>query len=280
MALFRSAMKQVARRHGYLVSFMCRPRLPNSFASGWHLHQSLLDRKSGKNLFVSSDKSELLSPLGQHYLAGLLAHARAAAAFTTPTINGYKRYHGVNSMAPIQAIWASDNRGVMVRVLGEPGDAVDASGEPRRRAARQSVSLHGVADPRRPRRHRAQARAAAVGRSSPTRSRPSRCRSRSPRRWPRSTDSACFRAGFGDVFVDYHLRIKQAEIARCDAESGGQSGNATEVTAWEHKEYFDLACEGRADIACGESGPKTPPNVSHFEPVLWQKRSRKISYFR
>ena len=66
----------------------------------------------------------------------------------TPTINGYKRYHGVNSMAPIQAIWAKDNRGVMIRVLGEPGDAVDASGKPRRRAARQSVSLHGVADPR------------------------------------------------------------------------------------------------------------------------------------
>ncbi|MBW8903883.1 MAG: glutamine synthetase [Bradyrhizobium sp.] len=56
------------------------------------------------------------------YLAGLLAHARAAAAFTTPTINGYKRYHGINSMAPIQAVWAKDNRGVMVRVLGEPGD--------------------------------------------------------------------------------------------------------------------------------------------------------------
>src|SRR5581483_4290130 len=44
MALFRSALKQVARRHGYLISLMCRPRLPNAFASGWHLHQSLLDR--------------------------------------------------------------------------------------------------------------------------------------------------------------------------------------------------------------------------------------------
>ena len=38
-----------------------------------------------------------------------------------------------------------------------------------------------------------------------------------------------------------YLRIKQAEIARCDAETSGQSGNAAEVTAWEHKEYFDLA---------------------------------------
>jgi glutamine synthetase len=54
-------------------------------------------------------------------------------------------------------------------------------------------------------------------------------------------DSACFRAGFGDAFVDYFLRVKQAEIARCDAETGGRSGNAAEVTAWEHNEYFDLA---------------------------------------
>ena len=92
MVLFRSALKQIARRHGYLASFMCRPRLPNAFASGWHLHQSLLDAKSKRNLFVSNDPAALLSPLGRCYLAGLLAHARAAAAFTTPTVNGYKRY--------------------------------------------------------------------------------------------------------------------------------------------------------------------------------------------
>ena len=205
MVLFRSAMKQVARRHGHLVSFMCRPRLPNTFASGWHLHQSLLDRKSGKNLFVSNDKTELLSPLGRHYLAGLLAHARAAAAFTTPTVNGYKRYHGVNSMAPIQAIWAQGQSRRDDPRAGRAGRSVDASGEPRRRAARQSVSLHGVADPRGPRRHRAQAHARAVRRFTLRDFAPSRCRSRSPRRWPRSNDSACFRAGFGDVFVDYHL---------------------------------------------------------------------------
>ena len=54
-------------------------------------------------------------------------------------------------------------------------------------------------------------------------------------------DSACFRAGFGDVFVDYYLRIKEAEIARCDAERAGRPSDASEVTAWEHKEYFDLA---------------------------------------
>src|SRR5262249_52980169 len=87
MTLFRSATKQVARRNGHLVSFMCRPRLPNTFASGWHLHQSLFDRRTHKNLFVSDNAAEALSPRGRAFLAGLIAHARAAAAFTTPTIN-------------------------------------------------------------------------------------------------------------------------------------------------------------------------------------------------
>jgi glutamine synthetase len=54
-------------------------------------------------------------------------------------------------------------------------------------------------------------------------------------------DNACFRAGFGDAFVDYYARIKEAEIARCDSATGGQSANADEVTSWEHNEYFDLA---------------------------------------
>ena len=45
MILFRAATKQIARRHGLLASFMCRPAQPNLFSSGWHLHQSLIDKK-------------------------------------------------------------------------------------------------------------------------------------------------------------------------------------------------------------------------------------------
>src|SRR5262249_17418804 len=101
MVLLRSALKQVARRHGLLASLMCRPALPNALPSGWHLHQSLIERASSTNAFVPRDDHELLSPTGRGFLGGLLTHASAAAAFATPTINGYKRYHGVNTMAPI-----------------------------------------------------------------------------------------------------------------------------------------------------------------------------------
>ena len=40
----------------------------------------------------------------------------------------------------------------------------------------------------------------------------------------------CFAEAFGQSFIDYYLRIKEFEIARCQAE----------VTEWEHKEYFEL----------------------------------------
>src|SRR5260370_40651252 len=113
MVLFRSAIKQVAQRNGYHATFMCRPKLPNVMSSGWHLHQSLKDKKTGANAFV--DAKELLSPAGMHYMAGLLAHARAAAAFSTPPPHGYNRYPPF-SLAPARAPWARDNPGVMGRV--------------------------------------------------------------------------------------------------------------------------------------------------------------------
>jgi glutamine synthetase len=241
MVLFRGALKQVARRHGHLASLMCRPRLPNTFASGWHLHQSLLGAKSSRNLFA--DPAAPLSALGRSFLAGLLAHARAASAFSTPTINGYKRYHGVNSMAPVRAIWAHDNRGVMIRVLGGNGDPAthleNRAGEPLANpylymASQIHAGLDGIA------------RKLAPGPSGDT---PYEAPSGSSDQLQRSLaealaalkDSGVFRAGFGDVFVDYFIRIKEAEIARCDAETNGRSSDATEVTVWEHMEYFDLA---------------------------------------
>ncbi len=55
---------------------------------------------------MTTDKGETLSPFGAHYLAGLLAHARASTVFTTPTINGYKRYRSY-SLAPDRAIGAA-----------------------------------------------------------------------------------------------------------------------------------------------------------------------------
>ena len=231
MILFRSALKQIARRNGMLVSFMCRPALPHVMSSGWHLHQSLIEAKTGRNAFVHADG---LSPLGRHFLGGLIEHARAGAAFTTPTVNGYKRYRPY-SLAPDRAIWGRDNRGVMLRLLGQPGDPAthleNRVGEPAANpylymASQIHAGLDGLVKKRDP------------GPSADT---------------PYETDAAllpkslgeataalradeCFRAGFGAGFVDYYAHIKEAELARFTKEAP----DTPDVTPWEQKEYLDL----------------------------------------
>src|SRR5262249_50966353 len=122
MVLLRSAVKQICQRHGYHATFMCRPRIPNVMSSGWHLHQSLRRIEDGVNAFVPEQDAQPLSDLGMRYLAGLKAHACGAAALASPTINGYRRYRPL-SLAPDRAIWARDNRGAMLRVIGGAGQS-------------------------------------------------------------------------------------------------------------------------------------------------------------
>src|SRR5579864_69566 len=90
--LFRTATRQICRRLGYFATFMCRPTLKGFYASGWHLHQSLVDVASGKNLLMPHPMGGALSSHGLGYLAGLLQYAAPCTAFATPTVNGYRRF--------------------------------------------------------------------------------------------------------------------------------------------------------------------------------------------
>jgi glutamine synthetase len=130
MVLFRSAVRQALRRAGYHATFMCRPPFPMIMSSGWHLHQSLTDLRTGRNAFVRprpltdvapGDARELLSDLGAHYLAGLLEHAAAMTSLCTSTVNGFGRF-SAHAMAPQSVVWGRDNRGAMLRVIGGPGE--------------------------------------------------------------------------------------------------------------------------------------------------------------
>ncbi|GAA2522426.1 glutamine synthetase family protein [Winogradskya humida] len=112
--LTRSAIRQIARRSGHHATFMARPAGAGGASAGWHLHQSLRDVRTGEAVF---DDPQLMSDTARHYLAGLLEHASGAAAFTTPTVNGYKRYRAY-SLAPDRICWGADNKGAMVRVVG------------------------------------------------------------------------------------------------------------------------------------------------------------------
>ncbi|MBT2523700.1 glutamine synthetase family protein [Arthrobacter sp. ISL-28] len=228
--LLRTAMKQVARRHGYHVTFMCRPQLPNSVSSGWHLHQCLIGtgKKSGQNLFLPPDGETTLSETGKSFTAGLLRHGRAASAFAVPTINGYKRFQPY-SMAPDRVAWASDNRGAIVRVVGSPESGnthiENRIGEPAANpylymASQLHAGLQGINErlllgPSADNPYTDEAQKFPATLSEAIRA--------------LEADTTLTRA-MGEDFVRYYIGLKRAEIVRF---------NHT-VTDWEQNEYFDL----------------------------------------
>lgn len=238
--LMRQAVKQVARRHGHLASFMCTPGIPGFYASGWHLHSSLTDRRSGENLMVPGE-GEALSELGRHYVGGSLAHGVAASAFATPSVNGYRRRRPY-SLAPDRLTWGFDNRAAMMRVISAPHDpsshVENRVGEPSANpylyiAAQAAAGLDGVLHKTDP---------------GPMSDDPY---ATDAEQLPTSLADALtaleadefFRAEFGDRFVDYLVRMKRSEVDRYTAHVAEQTDPdeyAASVTEWEHREYFEL----------------------------------------
>ena len=235
VVLCRAAIRQICRRAGYLATFLSRPAGARTVSTGWHLHQSLCDADDGRSLFGSWDPEQdsglgygVLSDLGGSYLAGLLAHAAAAAAFTTPTVNGYKRYQP-QSLAPDRIVWGIDNRGAMVRVIGGPGTPAtrleNRSGEPAANpylyvASQLVCGLDGVdrsLDP-----------------GPPTEEPYLAGAKRLPRSLGEALDALArdplFGSALGEEVVAWYSALKRAEFERYLAH----------VSDWEQREYFAL----------------------------------------
>lgn len=237
MVLFRNGVRQALRRAGYHATFMCRPPFQNIMSSGWHLHQSLVDLKTGRNAFVreaaasgttKADATHTLSDTGASWLAGLLAHARGMTVLCTPTINGFARFRP-NALAPQAVLWGQDNRGAMLRVVGAAGDNAtrieNRVGEPAANpylymAAQIHAGLDGIARSLNPP-AASEAPYAEGGEKIPT--------SLAEGIAALQADSSLCE-GLGNAFVRYYSRIKQSEIDR--------HARAEDKTDFERREYF------------------------------------------
>lgn len=240
LVLFRSATRQVCRRLGYLATFMSRPALKGYYPSGWHLHQSLIDAKTGRNLFMPKTKGDALSPLGMNYLGGLLRHALAGTLLCNPTVNAYRRFRA-NSLAPDRVAWGTDHRGVMLRVLGgvnDPASRIENRvGEPSANpylyiASQLIAGLNGVENKFDP---------------GPPDTDPYTTQHTM---LPRSLSEALqlfekdslFSDELGQTFVDYYTRLKRTELQRFETfvKEHKIDPNSEATTEWEQNEYFDF----------------------------------------
>lgn len=226
MVVLRSAVKQIARRHGYHATFMCRPSFPNAMSSGWHLHQSIR-AADGTNLFAAADGTGL-SEFGLQYLAGLLAHAGEASVLSAPTINAYKRYRQ-NSLAPDRIAWGRDNRGAMLRVIDKLSASAtrieNRAGEPAANPylyifSQVACGFDGV--------DRAMIPPAPV--DNPYEDHSTRLPSTLDAALNGFASSVFLRSVLGNALVDHIYTIKSYEVARFNEH----------VTDWEHREYFEV----------------------------------------
>lgn len=110
-SVYKNGAKEIAAQEGYSLTYMAK--FNEMDGSSCHIHLSLRD---ADNKPVMADGHEL-SPLGRHFVAGMLKSMRELTLFFAPNINSYKRYVE-GSFAPTAVCWGRDNRTCSLRLVG------------------------------------------------------------------------------------------------------------------------------------------------------------------
>jgi glutamine synthetase len=243
MLLFRTLVKQTCARRGFHASFMALPRIDSFDPSGWHLHQSVMNTITGRNLFAVDSTTEGMSPEGKAYIDGMLARARDFCLLSVPTVNGYRRFAPHFCLSPTRIDWSFENRSAMIRVLGGDGSThiENRIGEPCSNpylsiGSQLFAGLDGLNGDLHP------GGSAAPGVVPGT-----------------STDISCealpqtlrealraFRASsraqelLGKPLASCLTKLKESETSRFEAWCADEQPTADEVTEWEQREYFGV----------------------------------------
>jgi glutamine synthetase len=235
---FKNGVKEIAQRNGYMASFMTKPYADQS-ANGCHYHHSLLDVKTGRNVFASRDGS--LSDVCRWWLGGQIAHAAALCAFAAPTVNCGKRFK-LYSFAPTNATWGVENRttGFRMKNLDGPSAHIEnrlpcGSSNPYLvMAGVLAAGLDGLKNKTEP---PAETQGIAYGLTGVT---------DLPTRLEQSLDAleadAILRAALGEEFIKLFVAVKRHEIGKAKAaivDYDSPEFNNT-VHEWERSEYFEF----------------------------------------
>ena len=108
---FKRTVREAALRHNMYATFMAKP-IAGEPGSAMHIHQSLVDKATGRNVFSNPDGSP--SEAFHHYIGGLQKHVPSAMVLVAPYVNSYRRL-ARHTAAPINIEWGHDNRTVGFR---------------------------------------------------------------------------------------------------------------------------------------------------------------------
>ncbi|MBI1173260.1 glutamine synthetase [bacterium] len=109
---FKRLIREAALRHDCFATFMAKP-IAGEPGSAMHIHTSVVDTRSGKNIF--SEKKGEETEAFFHFIAGMQHHLTGAIAVLAPYVNSYRRYIP-DFAAPINLEWGRDNRTTGLRI--------------------------------------------------------------------------------------------------------------------------------------------------------------------
>ncbi len=110
--LFKRTIREAAFKHNCYATFMAKP-LEHQPGSAMHIHQSVVDAKTGKNIFTDS-KGEP-TKLFYSFLAGQQVYLPQSMCLFAPYVNSYRRLVP-GGAAPINVEWGLDNRSAGLRI--------------------------------------------------------------------------------------------------------------------------------------------------------------------
>jgi glutamine synthetase len=110
--LFKRAVRETALRHNIFATFMAKP-METEPGSAMHVHQSVVDAASDRNIFSNEDGTE--SELFRNFIGGLEKYVPAATLLFAPHVNSFRRLSRFQS-APTNVHWGYDNRTCGIRI--------------------------------------------------------------------------------------------------------------------------------------------------------------------
>jgi len=110
---FKRIIREAALNHQMFATFMAKP-MRDQPGSAMHVHQSVVDIATGKNIF--SDKSGKVSRRFLHFIGGCQEYLPQSLPLMAPYVNSYRRFEGETSSAPTNFAWGYDNRATGLRV--------------------------------------------------------------------------------------------------------------------------------------------------------------------
>ena len=112
ITVFKRTMREAALKHNVAATFMAKP-ITDEPGSAMHIHQSVVDSESGRNIFVNEDGS--MSELFLNYIGGLQKYIPKVLPMFAPNVNSFRRFLPDTS-APVNVEWGEENRTAGLRV--------------------------------------------------------------------------------------------------------------------------------------------------------------------